>query len=217
MEHRAERFSGIDSGNYSFSWVGKIKGTRSGFLSLAVVNGDSTVTVSFADGVTYSYRGDLKNIVLTRMVSSHKVCGGCVAIENGELPPDPRMGAQPMLSWQNGDANLIDLLVVYPGAVRSDAGGTSAIQAEIIKAVADTNLCYQNSKVNVQLRLVHMEGKLFTPPDCLVQIWTVYKASRMVTWIMCMVCGIIMGLISWHCWPRRVIMGAWRARLVIRA
>ena len=127
VEHRAERFSGIDSGNYSFSWVGKIKGTRSGFLSLAVVNGDSTVTVSFADGVTYSYRGDLKNIVLTRMVSSHKVCGGCVAIENGELPPDPRMGAQPMLSWQNGDANLIDLLVVYPGAVRSDAGGTSAI------------------------------------------------------------------------------------------
>ena len=93
--YRAERFSGIDSGNYSFSWVGKIKGTRTGFVSLAVVNGDSTVTVSFADGITYSYRGDLENIVLSRLVSSHKVCGGCVAIENGELPPDPRMGAQP--------------------------------------------------------------------------------------------------------------------------
>ena len=72
-----------------------------------------------------------------------------------------------MLSWQNGDANLVDLLVLYPGAVRSDAGGTSAIQAEIIKAVADTNLCYQNSKVNVQLRLVHMEEVNYSPTGLL--------------------------------------------------
>ncbi|MFL2928847.1 MAG: M12 family metallo-peptidase [Opitutales bacterium] len=167
VEYRAKRFSGVQLGSDSFSWIGKIRGVRGGFVSLAVVDGDSTVTVSFDDGITYSYRGDLENIVLSRMVSSHKVCGGCVAIENGELPPDPRMGAQPILSWQNGDANLIDLLVVYPGVVRSDAGGTSAIQAEIIKAVADTNLCYQNSKVNVQLRLVHMEEVNYSPTGLL--------------------------------------------------
>ena len=167
VEYRAERFSGVDLGNDSFSWVGKIKGARGGFVSLAVVNGESAVTVSFADGITYSFRGKLKNLVLTRLVSSHQVCGGCLAVADGELPIDPRMGAQPMLSWQNGDANLIDLLVVYPGVVRSDAGGTSAIQAEIIKSVADTNLCYQNSQINVQLRLVHMEEVNYTPTGLL--------------------------------------------------
>ena len=167
VEYRAKRFSGVHLGSDSFSWIGKIRGVRGGFVSLAVVDGDSTVTVSFADGITYSYRGDLDVPVLTQLVSNHKVCGGCVDIANGELPPDPRMGAQPILSWQNGDANLIDLLVVYPGVVRSDAGGTSAIQAEIIKAVADTNLCYQNSKVNVQLRLVHMEEVNYSPTGLL--------------------------------------------------
>ena len=167
VEYRAERFSGVDLGNDSFSWTGKIKSARGGFVSLAVVNGESAVTVSFADGITYSFRGKLKNLVLTRLVSSHQVCGGCVAVADGELPIDPRMGAQPMLSWQNGDANLIDLLVVYPGVVRSDAGGTSAIQAEIIKSVADTNLCYQNSQINVQLRLVHMEEVNYTPTGLL--------------------------------------------------
>ena len=88
------------------------------------------------------------------------------------------MGAQPMLSWQNGDANLIDLLVVYPASVRSDAGGTSAIQAEIVKAVADSNLCYRNSQVNVQLRLVHMEEVSYTPTGMLETDLSRLKATN---------------------------------------
>gem|GEM_PF-165992 len=178
VEYRAERFSGVDLGNDSFSWTGKIKSARGGFVSLAVVNGESAVTVSFADGITYSFRGKLKNLVLKPLVSSHQVCGGCVAVADGKLPADPRMGAQPMLSWQNGDANLIDLLVVYPASVRSDAGGTSAIQAEIVKAVADSNLCYRNSQVNVQLRLVHMEEVSYTPTGMLETDLSRLKATN---------------------------------------
>ena len=33
IEYRAERFSGVDLGNDSFSWTGKIKSARSGFVS----------------------------------------------------------------------------------------------------------------------------------------------------------------------------------------
>ena len=161
VEFEAVRLTGIDLGRDSFSWNGKIMGTRSGFVSLAVVSGSSTITVSFADGVTYSSRGKLKTLVFNQLIPSHKMCGGCVV--SGEMPRDPRLRQQPLHAWQNGDANLIDLLVVYPSAVRLDAGGTSAIQAEIIKAVTDTNLCYQNSRVNVQLRLVHMEEVSYTP------------------------------------------------------
>ena len=63
IEYEAVRFTGIDLGNDSFSWNGKIQGTRSGFVSLAVVKGDSTITVSFTDGVTYSYKGKSTKIV----------------------------------------------------------------------------------------------------------------------------------------------------------
>ena len=77
----------------------------------------------------------------------------------------PVLLQQPSLSWHNGDANLIDLLVVYPSAVTTAAGSTSAIQADILASVADTNLCYRNSNVNVQLPLGSYGG------DCIYSIW----------------------------------------------
>ena len=46
-------------------------------------------------------------------------------------------------------------------------GEPRAVQAEIVKAVADSNLCYRNSQVNVQLRLVHMEEVSYTPTGML--------------------------------------------------
>ena len=101
------------------------------------------------NGVTYFYRGIPNDFVWAEKTKKPKPCGGCV-MENG-LPRDPRSAQQPSLSWHNGDANLIDLLVVYPSAVTSAAGSTSAIQADILASVADTNLCYRNSNVNVQL------------------------------------------------------------------
>ena len=86
---------------------------------------------------------------------------------SGELPIDPRSRAQPSYSLLDGDANLVDLMVVYPAAVREEAGSTSAIQSEIMKAVADANLCYRNSQVNLLVRLVHMEEVAYTPTGLL--------------------------------------------------
>ena len=41
----------------------------------------------------------------------------------------------------NGETHVIDILVVYPAAVRSEAGSTADVEAAIATAVADTNLC----------------------------------------------------------------------------
>ena len=57
--------------------------------------------------------------------------------------------------------------MVYPSAVTNAAGSAASIQADIMASVADTNLCYRNSKVNVQLRLVHMEEIVYTPTGLL--------------------------------------------------
>ena len=55
-------FPGLIWAMIPFPGTGKIKRARGGFVSLAVVNGESAVTVSFADGITYSFRGKLKNL-----------------------------------------------------------------------------------------------------------------------------------------------------------
>ena len=158
---QAERIAGTDLGVSGFSWVGRLQGSQNGFVSFGKIDGKISLKLSFMNGVTYFYRGIPNDFVWAEKTKKPKPCGGCV-MENG-LPRDPRSAQQPSLSWHNGDANLIDLLVVYPSAVTTAAGSTSAIQADILASVADTNLCYRNSNVNVQLRLVHMEEIVYTP------------------------------------------------------
>ncbi|MCS4558964.1 hypothetical protein L9G74_21325, partial [Shewanella sp. C32] len=52
------------------------------------------------------------------------------------------------------DGSIIDLLVVYTQAARDDAGGVSAIEAEIDLMVEDNNLAYVNGLVETQMNLV---------------------------------------------------------------
>ena len=163
--YQANRISGVYYEEGKFSWVGRVLGSREGFVSYGRVGDTITLTVSFADGESYTYRGKVENFNWTKEIKSHKSCGGCVMDE--DLPQDPRARAQPSYSLLDGDANLVDLMVVYPAAVREEAGSTSAIQSEIMKAVADANLCYRNSQVNLLIRLVHMEEVAYTPTGLL--------------------------------------------------
>lgn len=50
----------------------------------------------------------------------------------------------------------ISVLVVYTPEARAAAGGTAAIQARATQAVNDANTAYQNSGVQIQLRLVYV-------------------------------------------------------------
>ena len=83
------------------------------------------------------------------------------------ITPDPRRNAIPAMSWRNGEAHLIDLLIVYPAAVRSEAGNTADVEAAIASAVADSNLCYRKSLVPIQLRVVHTAEVSYTPTGTL--------------------------------------------------
>ena len=157
--------SSSDLGNGSFSWVGEVQGGTPGFLSLVKVGNYFNGSILLSDGNFISFRGETGELQFRNGRKSHKRCGGCRVQDH--LPRDPRRGAQPRLSWHNGDANLIDLLVVYPTVVKSAAGGQVAIEALIQGAVADANLCFRNSEAPVQIRLVHMEEVSYTPTGTL--------------------------------------------------
>ena len=97
------------------------------------------------------------------------------------LPPDPRRAGQVARTWRTGDANLIDLLVVYPDEVLNEAGGESALSAAILGAVADANLCYRNSGLDLRLRLVHHAETNYDPSGVLNTDLEESK-PQMVTW-----------------------------------
>ena len=122
-------------------------------------------SITFSDGTGYKFRGRSGNLEFKSDFTDAKPCGGC-KFEKGSFHPI-RAVTQPSKSWRNGDANLIDLLVVYPSAVRSEAGGAAAVEAAIASAVADSNLCYRSSLVPMQLRVVHIAEVSYTPTGLL--------------------------------------------------
>ena len=162
----ASKINSSDLGDGSFSWSGKLIGRKQGFLSFAKIRDQVNGSITFSDGTGYMFRGRSGNLEFKSDFTHAKPCGGC-KFEKGELPPDPRKAAQPSKSWRNGDANLIDLLVVYPSAVRSEAGSAAAVEAAIASAVADSNLCYRSSLVPMQLRVVHIAEVSYTPTGLL--------------------------------------------------
>ena len=64
---------------------------------------------------------------------------------------------EPLESRQLLSAAVIDLLIAYTTAAKTAAGGASAIQSQINKAVADANQVLSNSLIDLTLRLVHSE------------------------------------------------------------
>ena len=51
-------------------------------------------------------------------------------------------------------SSIVDILIVYTPKARDRAGGDEKIRRKIDMAVQEANLCFSNSKVNAQLRLV---------------------------------------------------------------
>ena len=117
------------------------------------------------DGRVLTFSGPAGELLFQSARRDFKTCGGC-RVKNS-LPPDPRHAAQSQRTWHDGDANLVDLLVVYPTVVKTAAGGEAALNALIASAIADTNLCYLNSLVPMQVRLVHSAEVNYTPTGTL--------------------------------------------------
>jgi len=88
-----------------------------------------------------------------------------VQIDETQLPPDSEPipvynagaeeGNEGGVATEADSGAVIDVLVVYTPSARSAQGGTSAMNALVDLAVAETNQSYNNSGVNTQLNLVY--------------------------------------------------------------
>ena len=142
-----------------FSWTGSTV-DGSSFLTVVKVKNFWRGSVITAQG-SYKLDGDGGGISVFPDQKKVRACGGCKYTDLHLR--DPRSYAQSIHSWRNSDAGLIDLMVIYPTAVKNAIGGEALTIAEIETAIADTNLCFRNSEVDLQLRLVHCAETSYTP------------------------------------------------------
>lgn len=142
-----------------FSWTGSTVDGAS-FLTVVKVKNFWRGSVITAQG-SYKLEGAGGGISVFPDQKKVRACGGCKYTDLHVR--DPRSYAQSIHSWRNSDAGLIDLMVIYPTAVKNAIGGEALTIAEIETAIADTNLCFRNSEVDLQLRLVHCAETSYTP------------------------------------------------------
>ena len=92
-------------------------------------------------------------------------------IDESQFPPEgqpiPMEAAHSQKAQDSGitatdDGSRFDVMVVYTPAARAAAGGTTAMQALINLAVAETNTAYSRSGIIPRLRLVHQEEVSYT-------------------------------------------------------
>ena len=132
-----------------FSWTGSTVDGRN-FLAVVKVKNFWRGSVITAQG-SYKLAGDGGGISVFPEQKKVRDCGGC---KYTDLPVrDPRSYAQSVHSWRNSDAGLIDLMVIYPTAVKQAIGGEALTIAEIETAIADTNLCFRNSDTYFRFRI----------------------------------------------------------------
>jgi hypothetical protein len=83
-------------------------------------------------------------------------CAGSLREEPTTFPPMPAAdGSLPTVMRAACDTNRpIDVLVLYTVDARNQAGGSAAIQGQIVSALAAANAAYQNSGISARLNLL---------------------------------------------------------------
>jgi hypothetical protein len=169
------------------SWAGHIDGVEFSDVIFVVVEGIVAGNITLPGGKSYAveYAGngvhaiyEINEMVLPpnmmvlppNMMALHS--DGAAHIPPEKAPAQsttqitqPHAGDKiqmPIANPTTDDGSVIDVMVVYTPQARTNAGGTSAIQATINLMVATTNTAYINSNISTSLNLVHTEEVSYT-------------------------------------------------------
>lgn len=130
----------------------------SGTASLSVV-GDTLAARLIVDGNVWIVRRDSAGHLLTRVDDSSFAPDGEPLTAPDEGGAAGGGAGDPPTA---GDAQTVDLLVVYTPAALSRMGSTSALTAEVNLSVANSNSALANAGLAHRFRLVHLESVSYT-------------------------------------------------------
>ena len=98
--YEAEKIQSLIIDDRSFSWSGKVKGEKKGYLSFAKVKDVINGTLSIFGGKTLKIKGTSDSLKFEE-IGRIAECGGCSVHQKSAIPRDPRMGAEPEINWNN--------------------------------------------------------------------------------------------------------------------
>ncbi len=142
----------------SFSWIGYLEGVEYSQVILVVkervMAGNITLPGEFYQ-VRYVGNG---------VHAIHQIDQGAFPPEAEPIPGDIFQGelGEAAHTATADDGSIIDVMVVYTPAARTEAGGTTDMENLIDLAVAETNQSYDNSGITPRLNLVHTEEVSYT-------------------------------------------------------
>ncbi|CAI8831601.1 M12 family metallo-peptidase [Methylocaldum szegediense] len=162
----AEKDRVVDNVHGHSAWIGHLQGEPDSEVILAVIGNTMAGTVKRGTGEVYEILSNGDDTHTIREVDTTKILPHKDPIPDVEMDPDlanapaasdaeASANEPPMAAASTGDT-IVDLMVVYTPKARANAGGTSGIQAKIVKAVEAANQAYINSKVHLKLNLVRM-------------------------------------------------------------
>jgi hypothetical protein len=142
---RQERMPG------GFVWVGRVEGLAQSLVTLSTVDDVVVGNIETGEGALYQLRYEGNAIHSLREVDPARFKDETHTVDEASTKePRDLMGQQLVDTGE-----LIDVMVVYTAAARSDEGGTAAMNALINLAVSTTNTTYANSGIHQRIRLVH--------------------------------------------------------------
>ncbi len=141
-------------------WLGEVRDHENSEVVLAVAGGVMMGSVRF-DGQAFEvvYAGgsthQVRQINLSHVLDDIVVEPDADADTSPDTTDSTATGETTTATAQDS-GTVVDLMVVYTPAARSNAGGTAGMASKIANAVASANQAYQNSGVAMQLNLVHV-------------------------------------------------------------
>lgn len=147
--------------NNGYSFFGHIEGQPTQKVALNVVNNQAYAGTVLLDDISYKIipESDGISIIEPILGEEHQCGGGKVDHElerQIESQVTPAIDLQISNEVANNTANSqVDVMLLYTGAARVGAGGTSYMQALAQQSIDQMNLSLENSEVNAWVNLVY--------------------------------------------------------------
>jgi len=150
----------IDNVKGNSTWIGHVEGEQDSEVFLTLHGNTMSGTVQIGDK-TYEIEPKGNNQHDITQVDpdknpkhSHSQTIEDLLATGAQI--DTSATTQPISAIAATAGTIIDLMVVYTPQARTNAGGVAGIETKIVNAVAMANQAYLNSKIDMQLNLVHM-------------------------------------------------------------
>ncbi len=142
----------IKKGDQRFTWTGKVQGLPYSLVVISVVNDSVTGSLINVDGKNYTISSIPDGLVIVEEVAPTSEPNPAVVYDVSGLDYTPLAETKAPLI-ENGE--VCDVMVLYTPTAKNIVSGVDAMESMIESFITTANMVYDNSNINLELRLVY--------------------------------------------------------------